>query len=185
MNHPKSEDWVLFAYGEATPQSQTELERHLQECPECQATVQTLKTTMRQLDTWKVPQPRQARPTFLPVVKWAMAASVVLLLGFTAGRVTAKPDATAIRAALLPELREQVKSEVARMVRTEVAHASALTLTTAADNADKVAATYANAIYASLKQDVDTVALHADASLRKTALQLNQLTDYQPVSLNQ
>jgi anti-sigma factor RsiW len=185
MNHPTPEQWTQYVYGDLAAQPAAELEQHLNECPQCDAHVKTLRSTMRQLDSWKLPPKRRTRPSVLPLLKWATAACLVLFVGFTAGRLTAQPDTQAIRAALLPELRAELKHEVTEMIRAEVANASAQTLTKAANTADKVAATYANYVYASLKKDVDTVALHADAGLRNTTLKLNQLADYQPVSSQQ
>jgi|GEM_PF-1463428 len=181
MNHPTSEDWVQFLYKEQTPEKHHEMEQHLATCQKCHEQVLAMKTTMAQLDEWKIPQRKRVTLNFVLIFKWAAAACLILLLGFAAGRVSAKPDMAQIRAAIEPELKRELKQELAQMIQTEVVRASENVLTTASDHADKVAAIYAQTIYSTLKTDVDTVAVHTDAGLRKTAQQLNQLTDYRSI----
>lgn len=181
MNHPTSEDWVQFLYNEQTPEKHCEMEQHLSTCQKCHDQIIALKGTMARLDEWKIPQRKRDTTNFAPLLKWAVAACLILLLGFVAGRVSAKPDMDQIRAAIKPELKRELKQELAQMIQTEVGRASENILATASDHADKVAAIYARTIYSTLKSDVDTVAVHTDVGLRETALQLNQLTDSRSV----
>jgi hypothetical protein len=79
-----------------------------------------------------------------------------------------------VRAALEPELRK----EMTQLVRDEVNRSSATTLAAANEQADRISAAYSQALWFSLKKDVDTVAVHVDAGLRDTRQKLIRLIDY-------
>jgi hypothetical protein len=210
MNHPKHEEWVPYLFGESKTADRHQLDHHLQSCAECREEVAAWKRSLGRLDAWKLPKAEQPRESVAPLLKWAVAAAVALVLGvgFSIGRLTsASADVEKVRAAIEPRLRQELRQEFAQALRSEVDKAAAATLA-AADKQTEVVLDYAEtletrhgedtqAIYAALdklyaqrladylalKQDVDTVALATDAGLRRTEQQLVQLADYsQPVS---
>jgi hypothetical protein len=175
MNHPKREEWVPYLYGEARPDARRHLKAHLKVCAECRDEIQSWNRSLKQLDAWKVPSLRKPIELFAPFLRLAAAAVVILSIGFAAGRfVGLRASADTVRAAVEPELRK----EMAQLVQDEVKRASAATLTAANEQADKISAAYSQALWFSLKKDVDTVAVHVDAGLRDTRQRLIRLIDY-------
>jgi negative regulator of sigma E activity len=182
MNHPKPEEWVPYLYGEARPDIRRQLNAHLQRCPECHQQIQSWKRSLGQLDTWKIPSLRRPSDLFAPVLRLAAAAVVLLSVGFGMGRFTAA-NATAekVRAAIEPQLRQELKQQMAQLVHEEVNRTAPAALAAANEHADQIAATWAQALWFSLKKDVDTVAVHVDAGLRDTQ-ELIQLAGYNPAT---
>ena len=183
MNHPKHEEWVPYLYGEARPDTRRHLKAHLKACPECRDEIENWKRSLNRLDAWKVPSSRTASELFAPFLRLAAAAVVILSLGFVAGRFAGlRANAQTVRAAIEPDLRKEIRLEMAQMVTDEVNRASAATLSAAGEQADRISAAYSQALWFSLKKDVDTVAVHVDAGLRDTRQRLNQLVDYEPAN---
>lgn len=167
MNHPNREEWAPFIFGEAKPEDQQRLSRHLQECVECRAEINIWRRSLHRLDAWELPKARGAGGQFVPWLNWAAAAAIVLCLGFTIGRASsgaASPEK--IRTIIEPQIRKQLIADFEKK--------------RAQDNQAIYAAL--DKLYLSLKTDVDTVAVYTDAGLRKTEQQLFELADYaQPV----
>ena len=119
MNHPTSENWMSYLYGELSPSARREADRHLQGCAECRQHVEQWRATMGLLDADHAPLvlPGRGQRTvfFAPAVRWALAASVVLLAGFGIGRATglSKTDVEQQIAAS----REQITAEARVSVR--------------------------------------------------------------------
>ncbi len=90
MNHPKREEWAPYLFGEATPEARHRLEDHLQDCPECAAEIAGWRQSLDKLDRWKLPRIR-ARSTQSPspLLKWGVAAALVLGGGVGLGRWSA------------------------------------------------------------------------------------------------
>jgi hypothetical protein len=208
MNHPKQEEWVPYLFGEAKPQERQRLDEHLQTCASCQDEIGAWQRSMKRLDAWKVPAAPRPRIRFEPVLKWAIAAAAVVVLsaGFAIGRLTAVTDVARVRAAIEPQLREQLQRELAQMVNTQLSQAADATLAAAGEQAEALVAEYADALanqqtedtqalsaalnklaaehladFVALKRDVDTLAVNTDAGLRHTEQELVQLADATPV----
>lgn len=205
MNHPTREDWMSYLYDESSAEAQTSLTAHLAACPECAARVASWRGAKQELDGWKLPAhaTRESRnPGFL---RWAAAAAIIVSLGFVFGRASAPAPAGVeeVRAALEPLIRQQLHQEFAQQLRTELTRSSQETLAAAAaqnrelleefaksneqQRIDDNRAIYAAlnkldsqrlADYASLKLDLDTVAVFSEAGLRQTQRQLVQLASY-------
>jgi hypothetical protein len=111
MNHPSRENWMAYLYGELAAGARADLEAHLRVCPECKSTVAAWRATQRELDGWMLPKRSLRNALFPPLLKWGMAAALVLGLGFGLGRVSSPGDLGKIRAALVPELRQQLQQE--------------------------------------------------------------------------
>jgi hypothetical protein len=90
MNHPKREEWAPYVFGEATPEARHRLADHLQDCPECAAEIAGWRQSLDKLDRWKLPRmaarPAQGPP---PLLKWGVAAALVLGAGVGLGRWSA------------------------------------------------------------------------------------------------
>ena len=193
MNHPKREEWIPYLYGEAAPQVRRQLKSHLDHCPECRADLDSWEQSLKRLDAWKLP--RTGRQRFLPApfLKWSAAAAALLVLGYVAGHSTAsKADMQSVRAALEPQLRQELTSEMTQVVNDEVNKAAIATLAQAKDQSTKAIAAYAatfddrhaqgyremHAALLVLKQQLDTVAMNTDASFRQAEQKLVKLADY-------
>jgi len=197
MNHPSSEDWVLYLYGDAPRNLRRELKLHLASCEACRSETARLRATMRQLNAWELPRrPLAATLRALPL-RWAPLAAVLLfsaLLAFFAGRVSGNRAAAEVRATLEPELRRQLSAELTQLVNEQVKQVTARAFETANEQTRATFAAYFEAVdemrandlkqlYASfltLKRDLDTVALHTDAGLRFAEQQLIRLADSRP-----
>jgi anti-sigma factor RsiW len=158
VNHPSQGEWVAFLYGEVPSKTKRDLQAHLDACPACSAQVESWRSSMSALDTWRLPARRSA-PTanvLVPIFKWAAAAAAVLVVGFLLGRHS---SSTASEIA-------ELKSSVAQLTDL-VQSQSAVTLT----NSIAASTTIANA---------ETVRLLAEYS---RAQQDQRTTDRQSVKL--
>src|SRR6266481_1175084 len=102
VKHPNSSDWMSFLYGECPPERRRELDAHLAACPACAGQVQTWRGSMNALDEWPLPARRHARRQWMPALKWAAAAAVVLAIGFGFGRQSsnARAEVAALKSSI-------------------------------------------------------------------------------------
>lgn len=131
MKHPESEQWMAYLYGELAPSARREADRHLRDCPECRQRVEQWRATMGLLDadhaTLARPARRERTWFATPAVRWALAASVVLLAGFAAGRVTGVSrdevarQIAAARAEIAADLRQRHEEDLKAMAAATVA----------------------------------------------------------------
>ncbi|PYM13019.1 MAG: hypothetical protein DME18_10005 [Verrucomicrobia bacterium] len=120
MNHPKREEWAPYLFGEARPEARRELAEHLQNCPECAAEIAGWQRSLRKLDRWKLPDARaRSSPWAGPVLKWGIAAALLLGAGFGFGRLSA--PANAVLKTARAEIEASVKSSVVRELRPQFA----------------------------------------------------------------
>jgi hypothetical protein len=200
MNHPKRDEWVPYLFGEAKPETRKLLKEHLKSCAECRHEIENWQRSLTRLDSWKLPTISKVSPIFAPFLSWATAAALVLLLGFVAGRLTARADVQKVRAAIEPAMRQELGREFARLVREQVTQSSSATLAAAGQQTDEALTVLARAIeerraddnraiyaafdklasenvaqFVSLKKELDTVAVNTDAGLRNTQQELIQL----------
>ncbi|PYJ84083.1 MAG: hypothetical protein DME22_14045 [Verrucomicrobia bacterium] len=90
MNHPKREEWAPYLFDEATAEERRKLAAHLQNCPECAAEIAGWQRSLKTLDRWKLPAARARSSQWAgPVLKWGIAAALVLGAGFGLGRLSA------------------------------------------------------------------------------------------------
>jgi Putative zinc-finger len=189
MKHPEREEWVPFIFGEASAGQTRQLESHLDECAECRDEIQSWQRSLGRLDSWKLPAVAKRRTNFAPLVKWAAAAAVVLSIGFAIGRGTAAHvDADKVRAAVEKDLRGQL----AQIARDEAAKTASLAITAYSQKTETRRAADNRVMFAvlerletqhttdclTLKKELDTLAINADAGLRQTEEQLVQFADY-------
>jgi Putative zinc-finger len=93
VKHPNSSEWMSLLYGECSPERRRELDAHLATCPACAGQMQTWRSSMNALDDWPLPARRHTRRQWVPMLKWAAAAAVVLAVGFAIGRETSNSRA--------------------------------------------------------------------------------------------
>lgn len=155
LNHPSSEDWMSYLYGEAEANARASLSEHLEQCPECQRHVEHWREGMEALENWPLPKRRPlawssvlSRP-----LKWAMAACLALGFGYGLGRVSsAGPDPGLIRAqidssvrtALVEYLQRANKPELETRYTTGPAEAEGQDRSIGSEPLNTQFATYAN-----------------------------------------
>ncbi len=215
MKHPNREQWVPYVFGEASPDAAQSLGKHLAECAECRAQVDAWRRTLKRLDAWQVPSRRRGVSVAAPVLKWAIAAAIVLGVGFGLGRVVPASDAktaarleASLRTSLASQIQEQVRNGLATelqrhiidvrqdssnaVARLELRLAEARKVDVAQfaallEEQQDVDQAVTEAVlaklqddhekdYLTLRKDLETVALVADARLTDTQLKLSQLT---------
>ncbi len=176
MNHPTREDLISYLYREVSTERRALLANHLRDCPPCAAQLNAWKTTAKGLDA--LPLPRQAEPAgkrpqiglARPAIQWAAAVLILAGIAFGAGRLSSGiADYKRLRAAIEPELREQLRQEFeARRAEDNREIYAALEKLNGQRLAD----------YVTLKKELDTVAVLTDAGLRNTEQELAQLANY-------
>lgn len=178
MKHPAREEWMEFIYGELAPAPHAGLAAHLKECPACAQQVAQWRTTMAALDEYKFAAlpPRRSRR---PVLKWAIAAALMigLGLGFGASFLLAK---SSVRQELRAELKTQLAQErgellaqVMKVVDEKRAEDARTTLTAL----DQLNSAH-RADYNSLHADLETVAVTTQKSLQQAQRQIVTLANY-------
>ncbi len=125
---------MSYLYGELSPADRREADRHLQGCAECRQRLDQWRVTMGLLDTdhatLALPSRRERTVAFAPVIRWALAASVVLWAGFAVGRATGlgKADVerqiAVSRAQITAELRQRHEEDLKAMAAATVAATS-------------------------------------------------------------
>jgi len=114
MKHPSNEELIEFLYDELSPAKQTEIARHLNACDECRSQIASWDRVRGQLQTWKLPQPVTAPHRYGmagSVLRWAVAAAVLLSIGFGLARHNA-PNLAQIREEIRREVRGALKQEL-------------------------------------------------------------------------
>jgi hypothetical protein len=87
MNHPNSEEWALFVSEKMPSQESRALSDHLRDCAVCTAEVAALQRSRQRLIEWQFPEPERMPGYWAaPMIKWGIAAAVVLGVGFGLGR---------------------------------------------------------------------------------------------------
>ena len=197
MNHPKREEWIPYLFGEATPAARQQLRQHLHSCAECNAELENWKRSLKRLDAWRLPKHQEPRANFLPTVRWAFGTLSVVLIGlvFLLGRQTANnSNETKLRESIASQVRQEIRAEFSQQLREQLAVSASATLKASGEQAKSLLVDYDRSVKArfeaetiqritdclSLKKDVDTIAVNADAGLRNTEQRLAQLAIYRP-----
>lgn len=199
LSHPAPEQWAEYLYDEAAPESRARLEAHLRDCPDCRQRLAQWRATQTALDAWKVSARRRPVVRVSEPLRWAVAALLLLGLGWLGGRLAAPPgpDLDQLRSAVAGELRPALEREFqnrleAALQDAEQRQAERLqTLAAAwaaarAEDQQTTLALYQRAErqrlsdYATLRRDLETVAVVARDAIGATRQQLAQLAVHTP-----
>jgi hypothetical protein len=196
MNHPSREEWMSFLYDELDNSQREACVAHLAICPQCKRQVDQWQATRSDLSAYVVP-PRVAAvraPRF--AWRWAAAAAVLLLAsGFAVGRIASPTvDTATLKAELRNEIATQFQADTRRAANDTLANIREETATHMADLARyyeqkrledqqsfyRTATELENKLaadYASLRKDLETVAVLTEAGFRQTERQLVSFAD--------
>ena len=205
MSHPTNEEWALYLFNEAGPELNRKLKSHLNECPLCAAEVQAMQQTVTKLDAWQVAPAHPRTRSLEPMLRFAMAALVVLGIGVGLGRLFSPPSINAeqlraeLKASLLAEM-QNVASQAAADCNAMVAAAEVrwadqteISLRTlgrelmesvndsrardqrAIQTVIEQLKQQRDADYVSLRRDLETVASSADQQLQQARLKLFEI----------
>jgi anti-sigma factor RsiW len=177
MSHPNHEELSEFLYDELSPARQAEVAAHVESCDARRATIESWRAVRTNLATWKLPAaPARARVasgrsmTMAPL-RWAVAAALLLATGYGVARATAPkpPDLAVLRADLVRDVRQEVRAELNSKLTT---HTAALTSSQREFQTRMIEAlgrleTRQVVDQASMRKDVETLALHTQAEFNR------------------
>ncbi|MDB6021401.1 MAG: putative transrane anti-sigma factor [Pedosphaera sp.] len=192
LNHPQREEWMAWLYGEVSRREKTALAAHLSTCSACRAEVQRWQSAMQALDAGKTESFRPPARAPQPLLKWAVAAAFVLAVGFGAGWLAspATADTRALRASLKSELRSELLAELKQQQEAQFVKFVRDTETARALDNKTVLDAVANfnaarkSDYASLREELETVAVHTQNSLQSEQQQIVTLASFSQPNAN-
>jgi hypothetical protein len=196
LSHPTNAEWVSFLYKETASTRRHEMEQHLANCLDCSHQLESWRAASSDLNEWTIPAPRRVRQSWFPLVRWAVAAALILGVGIVVGQgfSPSRREVAALKASVA-QLSEAVEragsSDLAASVagaRT-AAHAETLRLlsqySTLQDSqriADQLALKDVldglEVRIATLRSELETVAVNTEGNFRQTRQNLAQLASY-------
>jgi len=197
VNHPSAEEWMAYLYDEVAPERKREMHAHLAQCGDCGRQLPQWRAGMDALDEWKLPPLKRTESPAQPavLVRWAVAAVVVLALGFAIGRQTssATRELSALKATVA-QLTQQVEgrgfdASNTVAVATTAAHAETLRLLSdyarledARRTEDRqtvgLALREMDSRLLKLRTELETVAVNTETGFRQTKEGLTTLASY-------
>jgi hypothetical protein len=114
---------MSYLYDELPRSAGAPIAAHLRSCQKCRDQVTQWQGARKRLTHWKLNvAPTEANTTRAwPVLKWGLAAAVVLGLGFSLGRLSAPVvDPAAIRVAVEQSLRTSLTAQVKQQIQDEL-----------------------------------------------------------------
>lgn len=179
MNHPTPEEWIDFLYGELDAQRHQHHQRHLDACPECLDRITAWRATRGDVATWKpaptradLPSPIPHRPARRGLPRLAAAAALVLA-GYGLAVWGPRPERQGegdLAARLRAEMRAEFAAFAADQAAREEQFQQNLTQTLGGLEALR------QRDYQELRQEVETLAVHAAGELAGTRQTLARLT---------
>jgi hypothetical protein len=121
--HPTQEQWMEFIYDELDTPRKRVVQQHLNYCADCQLKKSELDRTKKSLDTWRVTVParHQFQRNWMPAVKWAAAAAVLVTTAFATGRMSRPElDIQALQAQITKPIQESVERDVQAKMKAEL-----------------------------------------------------------------
>jgi Putative zinc-finger len=180
MNHPSSEEFVPYVFGEAKPEARRRLRQHLAECAECRDEVERWKQSLNRLDAWRLPRPARYPQVLEPLLRWAVAgamAGAILLAGFAAGRFSSpKPALAEVRQEVAMEVRQQLHQELARQLNAKLASATSDAVAASVARTRQLLTVYAQAQEARRAEQARAIAVALDQLDRRW--QAQRVADY-------
>jgi hypothetical protein len=203
MKHPNREEWVQYLYEEAKPSQREQLKAHFDACGQCRGEFESWQRSVERLDAWQLPPRPQPARLAMPSLAWAAAAVFLLLIGLGVGRFTTVRAETERSRAAVAAARQEIRNQVAELVRAEVATAATAMAEASTRRTEEFLTEFARSVesgrtedratvasalerlerqrardFLALKKDLDTVAVNADARFRRTQQDMAQLVDY-------
>lgn len=167
MKHPSEEELADLLYDELEPARRAEIAAHVSACASCRERVESWRDVRTALRTWVLPPPRRARerPRTVSALRWAMAASVLIAVGFGLARLTApRPIMAAADPAVVEALRAELKQDLS--VQLAALHRE---YRVGVDRRIREIESERLAEYEGLRQDVETVALRTQEEFLRLA----------------
>src|SRR5262245_15924569 len=126
MNHPRPEEWLRYLDEEGSAEMRNRLSEHLQNCSNCSAELEGWQRSVEKLKRLGVADKRQFKSTRPdvrfwrePLLKWGIAAVLILSLGFFSGRFSAQQAALKNLTRLKQDLRKELQNDLLSAMRTE------------------------------------------------------------------
>ena len=192
MTHPTREEWMSYLYDELPSEERATLQTHLQTCAECHGQLAHWQTATKSLGEWKLP-PRRSVAAYRVVIRCSTAAAL-LALGVIGGArlVALNSEVKQLRAELQSNMDSRFNAAAAQVLEqaTKSAAAESQTLVTAvaqdlegkrvADQQATLAALQKLATrhaqdYASLRKELETVAVFSEAGWQRAQSQISSL----------
>jgi hypothetical protein len=167
MNHPRDPQLMEFLYGEIDPAQRAEVLAHVSSCDECRRRVESWREVRGALQSWKLADVARpsARPRMMIGLRWALAASVLIAVGFGLARLTAPQQvASAPDPALVESLRAELKQDLS--VQLAALHRE---YRTGMEKRIREIELARQADFEGLRQDVETVALRTQEEFARLA----------------
>jgi anti-sigma factor RsiW len=186
MNHPKHEEWLRYIDGEVPAEERKQLFGHLQTCPDCADRVDAWRRSIGKLQGLSVMERKEAAAQrkrafqFGAGLKWGLAASILIFIGFVVGRFS-MPNEQALEAKVAARVREDARQQL----RTDLMAALGPEAVTQDSfqkqlRADLEKTSLGTAGGASWKQEVlDTVQAQRDQDQQQLLGLINHLRDLQ------
>lgn len=112
-----------FLYREPPKDAAVSLEQHLTECAECRKQVEGWSATSRELDSWTLRGDRPKQHFGSRILKWAIAAAVVLGIGFLFGRFSGPTiDQSALREEIVNSLRSTLTKDLEETIKSALSN---------------------------------------------------------------
>jgi hypothetical protein len=168
MKHLNDEERLAFVEGRASKETAD----HVAQCAECAAEVDSWRRTINRLEHFEWSARQTRRSTIVsPAFKWALAAGLVLCVGFGLGRFSG-PNAAEIQASVKAEVSRDLQKQLAMALREQRKSQvdSNAILGLLADLRDQQ-----DRNYISLRKDLETLASTADARLQSTRRQMLEI----------
>lgn len=173
MKHPSREEMMSYLYDELESEPRHALERHFATCAPCRAHLAEWRSTTRQLDAYAVAPARitqtQPRRWTRPALA-AAAAAVVLFAGFALGR------SSGVSRAELESAKQDVEAKALAAGRAEAQRQLQQFATDVGKRLDTLQLQQSSD-YASLRKELETVAVLTEAGFRQTANRFVALAD--------
>jgi len=168
---------MSYLYDEISAKEREELAGHLDACDECRAQVAIWRGASAALDQWSMPARRNARRAST-AARWAVAAAVAALaIAGGARLITLNHEVKSLRAEIADRAAESARAEAQTLM---AAAAQRWDQQRAADRQallgvlQQLSARQAQD-YASLRKELETVALFSEAGLQRAENQISSL----------
>ena len=167
---------MTLLYDEAEGTERASLEQHLAKCEQCRVSLAAFRTTMGELSAWKLPRRQQRRR--IPAASWAAAAAILLVATVGGMRLwTLEKQVRELRAEVaqkaggssIATLREEMRQMAAQQEQLRATDRDAFAMALQRSQAT------AAANYATLRKELETVAILTEAEFQSTQTEIANL----------